>query len=100
MRAVADELFVRHGTLRPSAAVECTTLEKVKDLIANTDMIGILPRSFVQHNDVGRGLATLKSDVSRFAPTNLVFRKHDGLAPVVEAFAAMVQRTARELELR
>jgi DNA-binding transcriptional LysR family regulator len=99
MRAMMDEVFVRHAALRPATAVECTALEKVLDLIAGSDMVGVLPRSFVLHAERGSRLALLQGDIP-FAPTSLVSRRQIQAAPVMGVFARTVQMAARELRLR
>jgi DNA-binding transcriptional LysR family regulator len=98
MRNVLDQLFTSHSKLRPRAAVECTALEKVLDLIAGSDMVGVLPRSFVLHAERGRQIAMIKYDLP-FVPTSLVLRQQDELAPVIEVFASLVAAAARELGL-
>ena len=98
MRAAIDQVFVSHSALRPSAAVECTVLEKVLDMIAGSDMVGVLPRSFVQHAPRGKQLVMLQGDIP-FAPTSLVARKQGEPAPVMELFAQAVERATRELGL-
>ncbi|HVZ42343.1 MAG TPA: LysR substrate-binding domain-containing protein [Ramlibacter sp.] len=96
MRAMVDGLFTSHGALRPEAAVECTTLEKVADLVAGSDMVGVLPRSFARHGERGSKLVLLKDDIL-FAPTSLVTRAHEEHPPVMEEFIRKVQQAAEEL---
>lgn len=98
LRAVLDQVFVSHSALRPSAAVECTVLEKVLDMVAGSDMVGVLPRSFVQHALRGKQLVMLQGDIP-FAPTSLVARRQGEPAPVMVLFTRAVDRAARELGL-
>lgn len=99
MRALVDQIFLANGALRPAAAVECTTLEKVRDLVAGTDMIGVLPRSFVLEGVVRRRLVLLKPRLPVYAPMSLAFRLPGDAAPVVEKFARTVKASAKELGL-
>jgi DNA-binding transcriptional LysR family regulator len=99
MRAMVDGLFRAHKALKPEPVVECTTLEKVADLIAGTDMVGVLPRSFALHGDRGDKLRLLQDDIL-FAPTSLVSREQDEHSPAMREFVTQVQAAATELRLR
>lgn len=100
MRNFINELFSKNAAFRPRVAIECSTLEKVRDLIAGTDMVGILPRSFLLDGARREELAPLKLALGpNFAPISLVFRQHRELAPVVDAFAKAVRAAADELGL-
>lgn len=100
MRNFIDEWFGRNAAFRPRVAIECSTLEKVRDLIAGTDMVGVLPRSFLLNGARRKDLAPLKVGLDpNFAPISLVFRQHRELAPVVDAFAKAVRAAAVELGL-
>ena len=100
MRTFIDQLFSKNAAFRPRVAIECSTLEKVRDLIAGTDMVGVLPRSFLLDAARREELAPLKLRLDpNFAPISLVFRQHRELAPVVDAFAQAVRAAAVELGL-
>lgn len=99
MRALVDQIFLANGALRPTATVECTTLEKVRDLVAGTDMIGVLPRSFVLKGADRRRLVLLKPTLPVYAPMSLAFRTPMDVAPAVEEFARMVKESVKELGL-
>lgn len=98
MRGMLDQLFVSHRVMCPTPSVECATLEKVADLVAGSDMLGVLPRSFASHGDRGRKLAVLKEDVLS-ASTSLISRASGDAAPVMGRFVEMVLHAARELQL-
>jgi len=98
MRNFINELFSKNASFRLKVAVECSALEKVRDLIAGTDMVGVLPRSFLLHG-TSRELVPLDLALGpNFAPISLFFRHHRDQPPVIDAFARMVQAAAIELD--
>lgn len=99
IRALVDQIVLANGALRPTAAVECTTLEKVRDLVAGTDMIGVLPRSFVLKSADRRRLVLLKPTLPVHAPMSLAFRTPEDIAPAIEEFARKIRESAKELGL-
>jgi DNA-binding transcriptional LysR family regulator len=99
MRALVDQIFLANGALRPAASVECTTLEKIRDMVAGTDMIGVMPTSFVLEAVERRQLVFLKRKLPAYAPMSLAFRTQGETAPVVAEFARKVKASASELGL-
>jgi len=101
MRLFINGLFSQHRAFRPVVAVECSTLEKVHHLIAGSDMLGLLPRSFALRGRASGELAIVKRDLGKkFVPVSLISRGHHQRPPVLDALEEMVCAVASELGLR
>lgn len=100
MRDLVDGLFTSNLALRPHVAVECSSLERIRHLIARTDMIGILSRDIHARGEAAGELARVGRELAAtFAPISLLFRKQDDAPPVVRHFEAAVHEAARKLKL-
>lgn len=100
MRHFINESFSRNAAFRPTVVVECSTVERVRSLVLQSDMVAVLARSFVTQRRGQDKLAILDCSLGpNFASTSLVIRQHGELAPVVEAFCRVVQANAQELRL-
>jgi DNA-binding transcriptional LysR family regulator len=101
MRLFINGLFSQHRAFRPVVAVECSTLEKVHHLIAGSDMLGLLPRSFALRGKAAGELAIIKRDLGKkFVPVSLISRGHVQRPPALDALEKMVCAVAGELGLR
>jgi len=112
MRALVDNLFTQHSVLRPSIAVECNAFDKSRQLIAQTDMLGVVPSSLVLPGNGGNEgsskgsnkgnneLAVLRPTLGfNFAPISLISRRQAEQVPVAKEFVKTVQHTATLLGL-
>lgn len=101
MRLFINGLFTRHRTFRPVVAIECSTLEKVHHLIAGSDMLGLLPRSFAMRGKASGELAIVRCDLgTKFVPVSLISRRHTQRLPALDVLEHMVCAVATELGLR
>ena len=101
MRHFINDIFSRHRAFRPLVAVECSTLEKVNHLIAGSDMLGLLPRSFALRGEAGGELVIVKRDLGeKFVPVSLISRRQVKRPPALDALEKMVCAVATELGLR
>lgn len=100
LRELVDNLFTRNGALRPIAAVESSSFEKTRYVIARAALLGVLPRSIALKGKADKELALLRPSLgSDFAPVSLILRKGIAQPPLVEEFAKIVCETARDLKL-
>jgi len=100
LRNFINECFSRNAAFHPTVAVECSTVERVRSLVLQSDMIAVLARSFVTGRRGQDKLAILDCSLGpNFASTSLVLRQRSELAPVVEAFCRVVRTNASELRL-
>lgn len=101
LRELVDNLFTRNAVLRPTAAVESSSFEKTRTIIARTELLGVLPRSIAlrgrQDKDIALLKPTLRADI---APISLILRQGIAQPPLVEEFARIVRETAARLKLR
>ena len=99
LRSFINDCFSRNAAFHPTVVVECSTVERVRSLVTQSDMLAVLARSFVMQHGGQNKLAVLDCSLGpNFASTSLVMRQQSDLAPVVEAFCRIVR--ARVLELR
>jgi len=100
MRNFVDGLFSRNAAFRPSVAVECTTLEKVRNLVAQSDMLGLLPRTFAMRGEIAGRLSIIRSKIgSHFTPISLISRPEVEPSPAMQEFERIVCAVAREAGL-
>ena len=100
MRNLVDNLFTRNSILRPLVAVEYSTFEKMRRLIARTEILGVLPRSMAMLGEAAGELSIIRRDVDvNFAPISLIFRKQFDAPPVMHHFEQTVHAMARSLKL-
>ncbi|WP_213956653.1 MULTISPECIES: LysR substrate-binding domain-containing protein [unclassified Variovorax] len=101
LRELTDNLFTRQGVLRPEVAVESSSFEKMRHVIARTSLLGVLPRSIALQGKVARDLMLLGPELSGdFSPISLLFRSEVEQPPLVEHFAEIVRESAAQLKLR
>ena len=101
MRNFINGLFSRHRAFRPLVAVECSALEKVAHLIAGSDMLGLLPRSFALRGETSGELVVVKRDLGDpFVPVSLISRRQVKRPPALDVLETMVCIVAGELGLR
>lgn len=99
-RDLVNAAFSKHSVLRPVAAVECSAQEKVRDLVAHSDLLGVLPTSSALGAGKDKRLAVLKASLgANLAPISLIFREDVDQPPVVMAFTDIIRSTAQELKL-
>jgi DNA-binding transcriptional LysR family regulator len=97
LRHLIDSMFTRRMVHRPSATVECNAFDKMRFLIASTDMMSILPRSLVAPDVAGGTLSIIKPHIGEeFAPISVVLRKDEFEPPIVRAFLEAVQATVHQ----
>lgn len=100
IRSFVDNLFISAGALSPRPAVECITLEKIRHLVQETDMVGILPKSFVASSNLNDSLSILKVDInSYFVPISLVTRYDSQYPPAVLELEKTIHYIVREMGL-
>jgi len=101
IRNFVDNLFISAGALRPQAAIECITLEKIRHLVQGSDMVGILPKSFVAPGASGGSLSIIEKDMSPcFTPISLVARNQDHPPPAILKLERIIYGVASEMGLQ
>lgn len=101
LRELADGLFTSNRVLRPMVAVESSSFEQMRYLIAQSDLLGVLPRSIALQGHRDQELVLLNPQLGAdFAPISLMFRKEFEQPPFIEEFAKLVLETAAELKLK
>jgi DNA-binding transcriptional LysR family regulator len=100
LRELIDNLFTSNASPRPIVAVETSDFEKMRFIIARTELFGVLPRSVALRGKADGGLAILKASVGDdFAPVSLILRKGIHQSVQVEEFVRSVGATAAALKL-
>lgn len=100
LRELVDGLFTRHAVLRPAVAVESSSFEKLRYLIAGSQLLGMLPRSIALQGKEAKELALVRPELGAdFAPISLMHRRDVEPPPLIRGFIRTVQETAKALRL-
>ena len=97
LRELVNGLFMRGRALVPLAVVEHSSFEKSQYLIAETDLVGILPESMAEVARHRGQVTIIGPRLADFAPISLVRRKAIEAPPVVELFTRVVRETGRSV---
>lgn len=90
LRALVDDLFRRHKVLTPPATVEHGSFEKTQYLIAETELVGLLPASMAEAAEARGLLTAIGPRLPDFGPISLVRRKAIEVSPLVLHFTDQV----------
>lgn len=95
LRELVNGLFMREKALVPIAAVEHGSFEKSQYLIAETDLVGLLPVSMANVARQRGQVRIIGPRLSDFGPVSLVRRGGIETPPVVSLFTEVVREKGR-----
>lgn len=94
-----DEVFRARGLPAPKANVQCESLMALFSLLANTDLLAMLPEQWLSATVTSQLLAKLDVDEEISSPAIcLIQRKDLPLTPAAEAFSIALHREATYLQ--
>lgn len=100
LRQLIDGIFARNGVLRPRAQVECSGYEQIRQVVAHSSLVGVLPRALAFQASARRDLALLRSRLEGdFVPISLMYRKGIEPSPLATAYVEMAMALAQSMRL-
>lgn len=98
MRQITRGLFHRQGVLQPRVVVETNNTEKMRQLVAASQLLALLPQSLALEGRRQGLLAILLPRVRlRFEPISIIHRDDVELTPLARTFIETVRETAPPL---
>lgn len=99
VRHEMEAAFAAKGLARPDARLETTSLLMIETALAETRMIGVMPRSVARHYETQGRLRTLRLDLPITMPPVGLVRLASGVgAPLVHSFVQLVRGAAASLQ--
>lgn len=97
LRELVDSIFRHENVLAPMPAVEYSSFDKLRCLIAGTDFIGLIPASMAEASHDDGKLRIIGPRLTDFGPISLVRRKAAEAPPAVMFFTSVVKEMGRPL---
>ncbi|KIG10573.1 LysR family transcriptional regulator [Caballeronia concitans] len=91
------DIFTQHGLPRPQRVIECPSFVIAHGLLRESEALASMPRSLLDHEWVGEGLAVLPvEDALPVSSVGVVTRRDSPLTPAATVFLDCLQRVVRE----